>query len=56
MQTADAGAMVREWGCNVIVTGGDLVFFIKGMQDSVRGIKEAAGEAVGEGGGNAAPV
>jgi hypothetical protein len=38
--------MIREWGCNAIVTGGDLVFFIKGLQDAVRDIKSGAGEAV----------
>jgi len=44
MQNSDAGTMVKDWGCNVIVTGGDLVFFIKGLQDALKEIKAAAGE------------
>ena len=57
MQNADAGEMVKSWGCNFLVTGGDLVFFIKGVQDALRTIKEAAGEdvtAMSGGGGSAA--
>ena len=46
MSNADAATMVRDWGCNVMVTGGDLAFFIEGLQRGVREIKEGAGEAV----------
>jgi len=31
-------------GCNVIVTGGDLGFFIDGLQRAVKEIKTGAGE------------
>lgn len=48
MSNADAATMVRDWGCNVIVTGGDLVFFIHGLQKAMREIKQGAGEAVAE--------
>ena len=46
MSNADAATMIREWGCNVLVTGGDLVFFIDGLQKAMREIKEGAGEKV----------
>eukprot|EP00039_Didymoeca_costata_P022331 m.346530 g.346530 ORF g.346530 m.346530 type:complete len:337 (+) comp29477_c0_seq1:18-1028(+) len=42
MQNKDAGTMIRDWGCNVMVTGGDLAFFVHGLQQSVKEIKEFA--------------
>ena len=48
MQNGDAATMVREWGCNVMVTGGDLGFFIDGLQKAVTEIKTGAGELVEE--------
>jgi len=48
MQNRDAAEMVRHCGCNNLVTGGDLVFFVKGLQDGVRQIKALAGESNGE--------
>ena len=50
MANRDAARMVREWGCNNILTGGDLVFFIDGVKKAIREIKELAGEAHGDGG------
>ena len=49
MSNADASTMIRDWGCNVLVTGGDLVFFIKGLQTAIRQIKRGAGETVESG-------
>ena len=45
MQNSDAATMVKEWGCNVIVTGGDLVFFIDGLKKALKEIKTLAGDA-----------
>jgi len=44
MDYTTAGTMVRDWGCNNIVVGGDLALFISGLQQSVNHIKEVAGE------------
>ena len=54
MQNSDAATMVREWGCNNLVTGGDLAFFIAGLQQGVKEIKELAGEEDAKGGGEGA--
>jgi len=42
MQNMDASNFLR-WGANNIVTGGDLVFFIKGVTDAISTIRKGAG-------------
>jgi len=52
MQNSDAGQFIK-WGCNNVVTGGDLAFFLKGLKDAVAEIRSTSGESSGEA---AAPV
>jgi len=44
MENRDAAHMVAEWGCNNIILGGDLVFFIDGLQKAVKEVKKTVGE------------
>jgi len=46
MENCDAARMVGEWGCNNIILGGDLVFFIGGLQKAVKEVKMTVGEEV----------
>jgi len=48
MDATTAGTMIRDWGCNNIVMGGDLALFISGLQQSVNKVKEIAGEETKE--------
>ena len=47
MQNTDAGQFIK-WGCNNVVTGGDLAFFLKGLKDAVSAIRNASGETVAD--------
>lgn len=51
LEEEDAAVMVSKWGCNNVVLGGDLTFFLLGLKTGIRKLKSLCGEEVEEEGG-----
>jgi len=56
MDNQTGGGMVRDWGCNNVIVGGDLSLFLSGLGKSVREIKKMAGEEIRDIGVRGAPA